>query len=112
MSFTKAVHITCRFCRGTGRDPFGIMSHLSTCCVCGGNGVIRIPYPYIRCAHCNSTGAIKTLTCTACMGKGVLPKIANHTKPCPLCHGSGDDQSVAGMYCLRCRGRGIIPINE
>jgi len=35
----KRTSATCAFCRGRGNDPFGIMSHLSTCCVCGGRGI-------------------------------------------------------------------------
>ena len=32
----EMVEVECAFCQGTGRDPFGIMSHLSNCSVCGG----------------------------------------------------------------------------
>ena len=34
--------LTCAFCRGRGRDPFDIMSSLSTCCVCGGSGKVLV----------------------------------------------------------------------
>ena len=30
--------VTCSFCGGQGKDPFGILSWLSTCVVCGGRG--------------------------------------------------------------------------
>ncbi len=106
----KLVSITCAFCRGSGNDPFGIMSYLSTCCVCGGRGIVTTSSPYSRCAHCSGTGAVKTLTCTACMGKGVLPIITEDTRICPVCCGSGDDQSASAMYCLRCRGRGYVSL--
>jgi len=105
----KRTSATCAFCRGRGNDPFGIMSHLSTCCVCGGRGIVTTSSPYSRCAHCSGTGAIKTLTCTACMGKGVLPIVDNDTHKCPTCHGSGDDPSASAMYCLQCRGKGYVP---
>ena len=105
----KLVSITCAFCSGSGNDPFGIMSHLSQCCVCKGKGIVKTPSPYRRCAHCGGTGAVKTLTCTACMGKGVLPIVANDTHKSPTCHGDGDDPSASAMYCLQCRGSGIVP---
>ena len=105
----KLVSITCAFCSGSGNDPFGIMSHLSKCCVCKGKGIVKTLSPYRRCAHCSGTGAVKTLTCTACMGKGVLPIVANDTHKCPTCHGDGDDPSASAMYCLQCRGSGIVP---
>ena len=34
--------VACAFCGGRGKDPFGIMSWLSTCCVCGGTGVVQV----------------------------------------------------------------------
>lgn len=105
----KIVNTVCRFCGGKGKDPFGIMSYLSTCCVCSGKGSIAIQSPYIRCAHCCGTGAIKTFTCTACMGKGLQPGIVTNKKVCPVCRGSGDDLSVSALYCLRCRGKGVVP---
>ena len=30
--------VTCSFCGGKGTDPFGILSWVSTCVVCGGRG--------------------------------------------------------------------------
>jgi hypothetical protein len=32
------VDVTCSFCGGKGKDPFGFMSWLSTCTVCPGLG--------------------------------------------------------------------------
>jgi hypothetical protein len=69
------VEVTCSFCRGRGRDPFGIMSRLSTCCVCGGRGVVQMSTPYTRCALCRGTGAVKTFTCTVCRGTGFVSVI-------------------------------------
>ena len=34
--------IACSFCRGIGKDPFGIMSWQSVCSVCGGRAVVDI----------------------------------------------------------------------
>ncbi len=114
MSSTLAVkasrleEIVCAFCRGTGKDPFDIMSSLSNCCVCGGRGKVIAAAPHTRCAHCRGTGAIKTFTCTVCRGRGVLPAAAGPTVICPECQGTGDDASAPSMDCLRCRGRGWV----
>jgi DnaJ-class molecular chaperone len=104
------VVVSCAFCHGTGKDSFGVLSWLSACCVCQGRGRVTVPAPYERCAHCNGTGAIKTLTCTSCRGKGVLPALEGPTEACPECGGSGDDRSAPAMGCLTCRGRGRIPV--
>jgi DnaJ-class molecular chaperone len=104
----ELTEVTCSFCAGTGGDPFGIMSWISTCCVCGGKGSVFIRSPHARCAHCRGTGAVKTFTCTSCMGKGVVPLPQSPVSACPECGGSGDDGSAPGMACLRCRGRGFV----
>ena len=99
---------TCAFCHGRGIDPFDIMSSLSTCCVCGGTGKVRVLSPAITCAHCRGTGAIKTFTCTACGGKGAVLRPPLPTVPCLECHGTGDSASAPAMACIRCRGRGCV----
>ncbi|AEB09628.1 hypothetical protein [Desulfobacca acetoxidans] len=104
----RMVEVTCSFCGGSGRDPFGVMSWLSTCCVCNGSGVVRVAAPYQRCAHCQGTGAIKTLTCTVCQGKGYVPCIPGPVVTCPECRGTGDDAS-SSLACIACRGRGLLP---
>jgi len=101
--------VRCAFCRGAGTDPFDVMSSLSTCCVCGGRGTVSVPKPYVHCAHCGATGAVKTLTCTVCHGKGLLGASAEATVTCTDCRGSGDDGSAPAMACLRCGGRGWVP---
>ena len=98
----------CAFCRGKGTDPFDVMSTLSTCCVCGGTRKVRVRSPAIACAHCRGTGAIKTLTCTTCGGKGSVPRPALPIIVCPVCHGTGDDATAPAMACLKCRGRGCV----
>lgn len=104
----ETTEMTCSFCGGTGKDPFGIMSWISTCCVCGGKGSVNVRTPYAPCAHCNGTGAVKTFVCTSCMGKGYIPLPRGPISICPDCRGSGDDGSAPGMACLRCRGRGFV----
>lgn len=98
----------CAFCGGGGVDPFGVMSHLSSCCVCGGSGRVLAPTPHVPCAHCRGTGSIKRLTCTVCGGKGCVLAPAEPGAPCPGCGGSGDDASIWAMACLTCLGRGQV----
>ena len=100
--------VTCSFCGGKGKDPFGIMSWLSNCCVCGGRGVVRVPVSNRRCAHCRGTGAVKTFTCTVCRGTGFVSVIPGPCLPCPECRGTGDDASSA-LACMACRGWGWVP---
>ncbi len=107
---TRLKDITCAFCQGTGRDPFGIMSPLSTCCVCGGVGTVAIESPYVQCAFCNGTGVYphSRLTCTACEGTGATP-VDEPNEPCPNCLGLGvDPHSEAEFYCAVCHGAGVV----
>lgn len=108
---TPEEQVACGFCHGTGIDPFDIMSSLSTCCACGGRGMVPVATPHVRCAHCRGTGAIKTLTCTVCGGKGVVAAPDGPRADCPDCRGSGDDNSATALACLRCRGRGWLPVS-
>ncbi len=103
----KKVEMRCSFCRGTGRDPFGIMSWQSACCVCQGSGLVAVETPCTRCTHCGGTGAVKTFTCTACHGKGFVPAASGPIIRCPRCRGSGHG-SITSLPCLKCRGRGWI----
>ena len=102
------VQVTCSFCGGHGTDPFGIMSWVSTCCVCGGRKVVQVPALHRPCAHCRGTGAIKTFTCNVCRGTGYVPGIPGPLQACPECLGSGDDAASA-LACMTCRGRGWVP---
>jgi len=103
----KATDITCAFCKGTGKDPFGLLSSLATCQVCSGTGKVKVAPPTAKCAFCNGTGVHldKRLTCTVCGGKGVItvPKGAN---TCSECNGSG--QAPDSLPCLNCRGKGVV----
>ncbi len=101
--------VTCSFCGGQGKDPFGIMSWLSTCVVCGGKGLVLVPVSRRRCAHCQGTGAIKRFTCTVCRGTGFVPEYPGPLRVCPECRGSGDDASLPALACQTCRGRGVVP---
>ena len=106
----ETASVTCGFCEGKGRDPFGIMSSLSTCCVCGGTGTVSVETPYVRCAFCHGTGVYprSRQTCTACSGVGVTP-VPEPNKTCPHCLGTGaEPDSEMGFYCLTCHGRGVV----
>jgi len=107
----EMVEVKCAFCQGTGRDPFGILSPLSNCSVCGGKGVVMVAKPYVTCRACDETGiqTFTRLTCLACGGKGVI-SVADKTKTCPVCSGAGAD--TENRYCLRCHGSGVIPVKE
>ena len=101
------VELTCAFCRGKGVDPFGLLSVLSTCDVCGGTGKVWVKEPYVSCRACCGTGVqlFTRLACLGCGGKGVQ-SIEEPVKTCPICLGTGVDG--LHLYCLRCHGAGVI----
>ena len=81
--------MTYAFCRSRGRDPFDIMSFLSTC------------------VHCKGTGIVKII-CATCGGRGSISQSLQPTVSCPVCKGSGDDASAPAIACLKCGGKGLI----
>lgn len=109
----KAVEVICAFCRGKGIDPFGVMSPLSTCQVCGGKGVRELPAPVARCAFCRATGVYSDsrLTCTSCGGVGWVA-IPEGAVTCPVCGGSGrakdDFWPDSPLPCGHCGGKGVV----
>lgn len=102
------IMVKCAFCHGTGVDPFGIMSELSSCYVCGGKGEVEIEEPYNGCPFCHGTGIHPNtrMDCLVCSGKG-----KNHIKEpaetCSHCGGSGVEPESA-LPCLVCKGKGTI----
>ena len=108
----QVVDVPCAFCGGKGKDPFGIMSPLSTCEVCGGSGRQSLHQPTAPCAFCRGTGVHpdSRLTCTACGGVGTVEVPANAV-PCLVCGGSGRAPAGGGhFHCARCSGKGVIGI--
>ena len=99
--------ITCAFCNGEGKDPFGIPSILSSCQVCKGSGKVWVYPPTMKCGFCAGSGVFqdKRITCTVCGGKGVVPKPTN-AKTCPVCLGTG--MTPYGLPDHTCRGKGVI----
>ncbi|MEW6233493.1 MAG: hypothetical protein AB1566_14435 [Chloroflexota bacterium] len=112
----ERVVLTCAFCGGTGRDPFGIMSHLATCQVCGGTGQRTLHQPTAPCAFCRGTGVHpgSRNTCTTCAGMGVV-EIPDDAVTCPCCGGTGRAADYADyiwpdspLSCGCCRGKGVV----
>ena len=105
--------ITCAFCGGAGKDPFGVMSPLSTCQVCGGQRSVAVEEPAVRCAFCGGSGVHRDqrLTCTACAGKGMISVHSPHTK-CPRCEGTGVDPMIDYLPCVLCKGAAVVRVKE
>jgi len=102
--------VQCAYCQGSGKDPFGVLSPLSACGVCGGSGQVEIETPYVSCAFCGGTGIHprSRLTCTACMGKGVI-HVEEPTATCPTCGGRGvDPAGDLRLFCTTCGGAGVV----
>ena len=113
-SRNRGVEVECAFCGGRGRDPFGIMSALATCQVCGGTGKRRLRKPMAGCAFCQGTGVFpgSRMTCTTCGGIGQV-EIPQDAVVCPWCGGSGHadtlDERPSNFSCMHCGGKGMVP---
>jgi len=101
--------ITCAYCNGRGKDPFELLSKLSSCqvCVCcEGIGQVEVEEPMKKCVFCSGTGKNPLgarVPCIVCRGKG-----SNHCESdtkCTQCKGTG--KSSDGLPCLRCKGKGF-----
>lgn len=113
MGDTTAVvsQIMCAFCKGTGKDPFELLSELATCQACSGTGKIEVEEPAIKCAFCKGTGVYhdSRVTCTVCGGKGSVTAPKGQTTQCPECKGTGVAVD-SGMPCLKCKGKGVVSV--
>jgi DnaJ-class molecular chaperone len=109
----STVNVRCAFCQGTGRDPFGVMSPLSTCQVCGGTGRRMLRAPTATCPFCGGTGVHPhtRLTCTVCGGVGTV-SVPDGAVPCPCCGGSGRAADYvwpdSPFPCSCCGGKGAM----
>jgi DnaJ-class molecular chaperone len=106
--------IACAFCDGAGKDPFGLLSGLSLCQVCGGRSSVAVSEPAVACAYCGGGGRQRhqRLTCTSCGGRGMIT-IQEPAETCPHCQGTGAaplDQEF--LPCAPCRGAGVITVKE
>lgn len=114
---TERVDVSCAFCRGTGKDPFGIMSPLATCQVCAGTGQRSVQPPTARCAFCRGTGVHpgSRMTCTSCAGVGRVEMPADAVT-CPGCGGSGRAADYrwpdSPLSCGLCHGKGFVPLQR
>lgn len=100
--------INCAFCRGKGRDPFGIMSHLSRCYACQGKKTLGVAKPVKSCPYCQGTGVSPIGArnyCLVCRGRGIVT-VPEPGEVCPRCGGSGGERS--GLYCIQCKGKGVV----
>ena len=102
--------IKCAFCKGTGKDPFDLLSKFSICQVCGGKGKVEVKEPMIKCVYCKGTGVYPhngRVTCTVCNGKGYVT-VKGETEKCSDSKGSG--VAPDSLPCLTCGGKGVVPI--
>lgn len=105
------VFVRCAFCAGGGKDPFGILSRLSTCYVCGGEQGLWVNKPIKACPVCRGTGVSPRgarNACAACRGAGAV-HLREPAQTCPKCGGTGWYQPV-GLYCHVCMGKGTLPL--
>jgi DnaJ-class molecular chaperone len=103
------IETKCAFCKGTGKDPFDLLSELATCQVCGGRGKVEVAEPAIKCAFCKATGVYPRnarVTCTVCNGKGMVT-VKGATEECFKCKGTGT-AIESGLPCIKCGGKGVI----
>ena len=100
--------VPCAFCRGTGRDPYRILSKVSDCPVCKGHKTVEVETPVVACLYCKGTGRQRhvRLACSACRGAGVIT-LPGPTAACPQCGGGGREPE-ADLPCSRCRGAGLV----
>jgi DnaJ-class molecular chaperone len=101
--------ITCAFCKGTGKDPFNLLSELALCQVCIGTGRVHIEDPPVECAFCKGTGVHPhtRISCTVCEGKGSVTHNKSSSEQCPKCKGKGHKVSE-NLPCSNCGGKGFV----
>ncbi len=104
--------VECAFCKGTGKDPFNLLSTLAECQVCVGRCVVTIPEAAIECAFCKGTGVYpgKRLTCITCGGKG-RAGVAEPFEICRKCNGLGASPNE-NLPCVDCGGTGVVKTVE
>jgi len=109
-SLTKLNHMTkkiqCTYCKGTGKDPFELLSAISFCLVCNGIGHVEVEEPFVNCVFCKGSGKNPLgarIPCVVCGGKG-NNHFVNNVK-CNKCEGTG--KSSDNLPCTLCGGKGI-----
>ena len=83
---SATAQITCGFCKGMGKDPFGLLSEHAACQVCCGTGKVEVIEPVIKCVYCDGSGVYHNtrITCTVCNGKGMVTRVT--VKRTNTCH--------------------------
>ena len=101
--------IKCAFCKGTGKDPFALLSVLADCQVCGGTAGTTIEEPALPCTYCGGSGVQPQTrnTCIACRGKGMI-HYRGSGKKCSACNGTGRNIGKGDLPCLECKGTGFV----
>jgi len=98
--------IICAFCGGAGKDPFDLLSPISNCLACNGEGKVEVEEPMRKCPFCSGTGKNPLgarVACIVCGGKGY--NTLEGSMPCSQCKGTG--KSSDGLPCTRCKGKGF-----
>jgi DnaJ-class molecular chaperone len=102
-------YIKCAFCKGSGIDPFQLLTKKSICQVCGGKRKVHVAEPAIKCVYCEGTGVYphSRLTCTVCGGKGMVSVKKGKLVECTDCNGTGRTFN-SDLPCLTCKGIGAV----
>ncbi len=109
----QQVEVDCAFCKGTGRDPFELLSAASTCQVCSGTGKRMLVAPLLKCAYCGGTGVHphSRMVCMTCRGAGQV-SVPEATVRCPGCGGTGKEShhyyADSVLPCMVCGGKGVV----
>ncbi len=111
--YVEQVEVECAFCKGTGKDPFDLLSPLSKCQVCSGTGRRMITTPTRKCAYCHGTGVHphSRMVCMTCRGVGLV-SVPEDAVPCPGCGGTGNESrnyyADSVLPCMVCGGKGVV----
>lgn len=109
----QTIEVECAFCKGTGKDPFELLSTISTCQVCSGAGRRIITTPAATCAYCGGSGVHphSRMVCMTCRGVG-QNSIPEEAVRCPGCGGSGKESDNhyfdSVLPCMVCGGKGVV----
>jgi DnaJ-class molecular chaperone len=114
----QQVEVECAFCKGSGKDPFDLLSSVSTCQVCSGSGQRTLTVPVARCAYCGGNGVHphSRMVCMTCRGAGQV-SVAEDAVKCPGCGGTGKESrhvyTDSVLPCTVCGGKGLVdPMSE
>lgn len=113
----QIIEVECAFCKGTGKDPFELLSTISSCQVCSGAGVRVLAAPAAKCAYCGGSGVHphSRMVCMTCRGAGQVT-VPEEAVRCPGCGGSGKESDNhyfdSVLPCMVCGGKGVVAANS